>query len=669
VGSEKGVKIMSRLTINKLRIENFKGIREYDLTLNGRNGRVVGENETKKTTLKDAYHWLLRDKSSDGKPSSGKGHFGLRPHYKNGNDIPGLVVMVEALLSFDGEVHALKKEQSEGKVKGKITGYPNQYYIDGAPCLKKVFDEFIDSKIPEEALRILTDTNYFCGELPYQKRRKYLVMFAENVGVPKGFDGLLSRANGQELDEYKKKLLLARDGCGNRKGYKDEQEKIPTRIEEIQIGLDQPEGDFAGTTKARDGVQAQLDELKASRISLLTNEGERQKKINRKNLLTVEQKKREADIRNDPARTKALTDEKAAIAKKLSDTENALLDAEGELRKAVNEKNGLQDDINALQGRLEKVRTRYKEAGEKTVDSTCYACKQPLPADMVKRVNEEREEELKKIEADGDKHKADIKDLTKKLEEAQQHRFKLQQEFDVGKAQFEQDRDKARERTAEIDEAIKSLPEPDFVFDEAWIRIGNDIKTLEAEIGEPVVTELEELGKQMDQAESELNTLHGILAKYDRIIQDRKRISELQAREKELAQLIADLDNEINLVMQYNLEYGKLVEEAVNERFEYVKFKLFNFQINGEIDDRVCEAMEAGTAWPDMSTGQLIKAGLDVINTMSEHLGISCPVFIDNAESVSHKLETKAQTIELYMLKGVKQLEVRSEQVNKKAVA
>ncbi|MEL1208735.1 ATPase, partial [Staphylococcus epidermidis] len=42
-----------------------------------------------------------------------------------------------------------------------------------------------------------------------------------------------------------------------------------------------------------------------------------------------------------------------------------------------------------------------------------------------------------------------------------------------------------------------------------------------------------------------------------------------------------------------------------------------------------------------------INVGLDVINTLSTHYGITAPIFIDNAESVTDIIPTEAQQIQL----------------------
>lgn len=43
----------------KLTLQNFKGIRDFTLDLDGRSASVYGRNGLGKTTLKDAYFWLL----------------------------------------------------------------------------------------------------------------------------------------------------------------------------------------------------------------------------------------------------------------------------------------------------------------------------------------------------------------------------------------------------------------------------------------------------------------------------------------------------------------------------------------------------------------------------------------------------------------------------------
>ena len=47
-----------------LRLRNFKGIKDLSLEIDGKDLNVYGENGTGKTTIFDAFMWLLFDKDS-----------------------------------------------------------------------------------------------------------------------------------------------------------------------------------------------------------------------------------------------------------------------------------------------------------------------------------------------------------------------------------------------------------------------------------------------------------------------------------------------------------------------------------------------------------------------------------------------------------------------------
>ena len=52
------------IKILKIKIENFKKVKQFELELNGDNVNISGDNETGKTTLVDAFTWCLFGKNS-----------------------------------------------------------------------------------------------------------------------------------------------------------------------------------------------------------------------------------------------------------------------------------------------------------------------------------------------------------------------------------------------------------------------------------------------------------------------------------------------------------------------------------------------------------------------------------------------------------------------------
>ena len=68
--------------------------------------------------------------------------------------------------------------------------------------------------------------------------------------------------------------------------------------------------------------------------------------------------------------------------------------------------------------------------------------------------------------------------------------------------------------------------------------------------------------------------------------------------------------------------------------FEIVSFKLFAEQINGGLKE-TCECTVNGVPLSSLNNGHRIVAGLDIIHSLSNLYGVSCPIFVDNAESIN----------------------------------
>jgi len=214
-----------KIELLNIDITNFKGLKAFKFSPDGENACITAQNGTGKTTVYDAFLWLLF-----GKDSLGRKDFDIRPLDANNQPINGLTLAIEAVLSIDGIAHTFRKEQTEKIVKKEIKGFETLCYIDEVPKKVGEYTDYIAEIITDETFRALTDLAYF-NNLHHTKRRALLLEFTGEIGTPAGFEELLNALNGRSIDDYKKVL------AGQRDRLKKDRDEIPSRIDELQRGL------------------------------------------------------------------------------------------------------------------------------------------------------------------------------------------------------------------------------------------------------------------------------------------------------------------------------------------------------------------------------------------------------------------------------------------------
>lgn len=95
---------MKNIIIKRLSIVNFKGIRNLDIDFYGLETKIRGANGTGKTTIFDAFTWLLF-----GKDSKDRTKFNLKTLDASGEVIPQIPHEVSATLNVDGETISLRR--------------------------------------------------------------------------------------------------------------------------------------------------------------------------------------------------------------------------------------------------------------------------------------------------------------------------------------------------------------------------------------------------------------------------------------------------------------------------------------------------------------------------------------------------------------------------------
>lgn len=141
------------------------------------------------------------------------------------------------------------------------------------------------------------------------------------------------------------------------------------------------------------------------------------------------------------------------------------------------------------------------------------------------------------------------------------------------------------------------------------------------------------------------------------------RIAELQSAQAQYEDSISELNIQVQLVKDFQRTKCKLVEEQINSKFQFVKFKLFDYYVTtGEIKD-CCEVLLDGKPYTEaLSKGEKLKAGLDCLKTLQEYFKVQLPVFIDDFESYTDNSlilsELPNQLFKLKVSEGITNLKV-----------
>lgn len=280
--------------------------------------------------------------------------------------------------------------------------------------------------------------------------------------------------------------------------------------------------------------------------------------------------------------------------------------------------------------RCERAKVDYK--------ARCEAHKSKYEKNKVE-FDKQKEENLKRITENGQKAADAYREFQRKADDIQKDINALNADLEVAK-------DSYMELKAELDK-IPSVADVSSHSD--YKEVQESIISLEEKVQElsresTGRTELEARKRVIQDEISEIE-LKIKSADNSRI---EERIAELEAEKSEVGQKIAEQEQMIALTEDFIRTKMNRISSVINEKFRIVSFKLFDNQINGGLKE-CCECTVNGIPFSSLNNGHRIIAGLDIIRSLSELNGVSCPVFIDNSEAVNENNfpEMQSQMIHL----------------------
>ena len=637
---------MKDIRIIRLVLSNFKCHALLDLDFGGEDRAVYGDNATGKTSIYDGLTWLLFGKDSLG---NGEKSIDIKPLGADGQvKDHEAITAVEAVLSCDGEETALKRTLREvwttrrGSTELVYDGNVSDYFVDGVPCKKNAFDSKVKELCPEDLFRMLTSVSWFAAGMKWQDRRSVLFDMAgmlgdrEIMGKDSRFDALADSLGKLSVGEYKTKLLHQKRGLT---GTRDD---APARISECQRQLDNMKScDMEALREQERDLIAKRDAISSEIIAIEQDAAVQSKSI---------------DLRS----AKADRDEILRQNQIYRDAQKSVLPDRGQLEQAIRREKvkaeimegalmRAQKSVPRLQEQLEETRAKWvKVNGEAFAGGICPACGQGLPFEKLREATEgfetKKQKKLRDIEREADS-------LKERIREAEGEILERTRELEAKKTEIEE-----LNRQLKTAGSVEIVDAPGFAermagADEKITSIQKEIAQLQERSGDARA----EKRKLLDQVTAELNGIWEAMSqsKYRDVL--KARISELKADMKTAAEALEAIDKMLFTIEDFVRYKCRFVEDSVNDLFRVASFRLFREQANGGVEER-CDAQQGGVPYQGLNNGMKINVGIDIINALSRHYGVTVPLFVDNAEAVTKLEDCRSQVIRLVVNENDKEL-------------
>lgn len=655
-----------RMILKSLRLENFKGVKDKTYEF-GKTTRVSGMNRRGKTTIGSAWYWLISDKNYE---------LTSNPNIKPDN-IEDCIPTVTATVDVGGKEITLSKMQKRKVGKPDKNGVSkvtitNTYEINSVPKTERDFKAYLEELGFEfDKFLICSHPNVFTKDLSLKKkqdemRKSLFAMASAKTDLEIAQMNKETADVAKLLESYKFEEIEAMNNASKKKAV-EQLDAIPNQIiglEKAKVDVDVAEQELAKADLTRRiaecdkkiaGADHSLDELRDKEMRLQLDISGITQTMNRE--LSNRRYEIDADLCGCEDELKHLEQTISLKENQIVGNEKAITDADAE-RKKIGEK------YNAEYAKAFDEAPYLFDESKWVFDensTVCSLCGQKLPEDKIEQLKADFESQKEKAKADAEeklKAKRFKFDTDKKVElnrlntigtekkelitELTKKNADLNTEIDALKKQ-EQD---AIAKKEELSNQLSEIPsEADYTQNEDYVKLKAerdkvlaDIEKLESDGADKIVTDLK---VEKADLQSQLDEVNKIIAQAENNVQIDDKIADMQHKQNEYGQAKADAERILYQLKEVSKRKNKLLVEEINQHFGIVRWKLFDFQKNGEYKE-VCiptvldEETGIYKVFGDTTnTGREIEAKIDICNSFQKFFNMYVPIFLDGAESIN----------------------------------
>lgn len=647
-----------KVEVKKISLENYKKFPSKSVDLFPRT-EISGRNREGKSTLQDAYLDVLTGKMANGtEPTS------IR-RKEDGVEVPKVDVIRELTLAIDGKEKVIRKitKQKWRKPRGQseevFDGNETSYEIDGFPAKSKDYTEFIQSIAEPSTLLMCSNPKPFLDTLQKSTAESRKVLekmsgfdiaqfmeenpqYAHVEEITKGHsvEDTLKKLR-KELNAQKKKVDAKNTEIAyetNRSVEAEDTSSLEYKKQELNTELsklEEQERILEDSAKGYDSLSYEIRGLKSSRDGLVSKANEWLR-----------------------ARQKFISDTVSELRLKKSEKESSIRIIGMELDKHIREAQQAKADLDRARQDYPRIKEmEWDDSGLKAIeaetfndsDTICPTCGQELPEEQVSKLKTSFEEKKKvRIEAqlkvkesfesekqEKLKYVCDLGNTSAaKLKKTNEEINKLQSEISAAQ-------DEVTELTKQIEEEqskFVELPESvDMTNDEEYLAVTARIAELEEKLKsfEDVPGKKQELRIQISNIMKQISNVDAdIKIAQAAVVEKEKRIAELNEELRKLGQVQADIEKNIDTVLNFSIQKNKALAEKINPHFKHFQFSFLDYTIEGnpvETCKMICNGIDYNSG---LNHSDKILCEVDLLNGLQEMNGLNLPIWIDDSESI-----------------------------------
>lgn len=616
----------------RMRLENFMCYVDTEFSF-FQLTKILAENGKGKSSIVTAFNWVLFNCDYELRDN---------PQVRrvvDGKSVDDMDTAVTLVLDVDGKEVTLRKVQKriygetvkDGVVVTTVND-PNSYYINEVSKTLKAFNEYLNVNIA--TFKMCSNINVFLNQKP-KEMREYLFSLVDKISdldmaksksklaelVP-----LLEKYTAEEIRAMKNKIKKdVDDNAKKLKGQIEEKERDVQLKQAIDVsdlelqrnGLKEQIADCVAKQTDNDKLMAEYDKASSDILNLKFELNDMSRKANEENV------KARRDIEN------RISDKQFLIRqteKTISETEHCI-----ELSKQT---------IESITGYLDTERKKWTEENNRQFDENSLIC--PYCG------NEYSEDKKEQLRADFKKHKADtLKTIT---DNGNLYADRLSKEKKT-LADLETELPEHKESLGMLNTAIEVLTEQlSELPQETDVTATEEYKALEQQIAEKeeamhkandISAVKAELKAQESELRQQLSDCEAKIAASNTAMEE-ERLEELRNRQRDMEQGKTNAEKILSLLDELDKAKNEALSDAINSHFGLVKWQLFEYAKNGNYKSVCVPMVDGKSILTTMSNkGNRILGRIDICNSIQKISGITCPIWLDDAESLDESNQSK----------------------------